>query len=72
MDDLLKLVRSQVNALSAKEKMLIEKLYFKQVTTTQLAKEMGVTKSWVSRLHSKAIAQLNERLIKLGVIPPPD
>lgn len=72
MDDLLQLVRSQVNALSAKEKLLIEKLYFKHVTTTQLAKEMGVTKSWVSRLHSKAIAQLNENLVRIGVIPPPD
>lgn len=72
MDDLKKLVRSQVNALSPKEKVLIQKLYFKQMTTTKLAKEMGVTKSWVSRLHSKAIIQLQENLIKIGVIPPPD
>ncbi len=69
LDDMIKLVRSQVESLSDKEKKLIEKLYFKQVSTTQLAKEMGVTKSWVSRLHSKAIAQLRDNLVKIGVIP---
>ena len=70
MKNLLVLVRDQVDALSAKEKKIIEKLYFKQTTTTQLAKEMGVTKSWVSRLHSKAIAELRERFVNIGVIPP--
>ena len=70
MKDLLKLVHDEVNSMSAKERKLIEKLYFKQTTTTQLAKEMGVTKSWVSRLHSKAIAELRDRFIKIGVIPP--
>lgn len=69
VDDLVKLVRSEVNALSDKEKVLIEKLYFKGVTTTKLAKEMGVSKSWVSRLHSKAVAQLRNNLVKIGVIP---
>jgi RNA polymerase sigma factor FliA len=69
LDDLVKLVRAQVDSLSAKERKLIEKLYFKQVSTTQLAREMGVTKSWVSRLHSKAIAQLRDNLIRIGVIP---
>ena len=72
MDDLVKMVRMQVKALSDKERILLEKLYFKQMTTTNLAKEMGVTKSWVSRLHSKAVAQLRENLIKIGVIPPND
>ena len=72
MDDLLKLVRSEVNALSDKERILLEKLYFKQTTTTQLAKEMGVSKSWVSRLHSKAVVQLRVNLVKIGVIPAPD
>lgn len=72
MDDLIKMVRMQVNALTYKEKTLIEKLYFKQTTTTQLAKEMGVSKSWVSRLHSKAVAQLRNNLVEIGVIPPPD
>ncbi len=72
LDDLVKMIRSQVNELSEKEKILIEELYFKQTTTTLLAKKMGVTKSWVSRLHSKAIVQLRDNLIEIGVIPPPD
>jgi len=72
VDDLVKLVRSEVNALSDKERILIEKLYFKGVTTTNLAKEMGVSKSWVSRLHSKAVVQLRNNLVKIGVIPKPD
>ncbi len=72
LDDLVLLVRDEVNKLSDKEKKLIEKLYFKQITTTQLAKDMGISKSWVSRLHAKAVSNLRDRLIKIGVIPPPD
>ncbi len=70
MDDLLKLVRMQLDTLKPKEKIILEKLYFKRVSTTNLAKEMCVTKSWVSRLHSKAIEKLRKNLIQIGVIPP--
>lgn len=70
MDDLLKLVRMQLETLKPKEKFILEKLYFKRMSTTDLAREMGVTKSWISRLHSKAIERLRRNLIYIGVLPP--
>lgn len=68
---LVALVRSEVEKLDERERVLLEKLYFGGMTTTALAKEMGVTKSWVSRLHSKAIEKLRGNLVEIGVLPPP-
>ena len=63
------LVRETVRELPDKEREIIESLYFKQISTTELAKKMGVNKSWVSRLHSKAVNRLRQRLALIGVIP---
>lgn len=62
------LVRETVKELPEKEKEIIEALYFKHITTTELAKKMGVNKSWVSRLHAKAINRLRQRLALTGVL----
>lgn len=64
----IKLVRETVSELPEKERHIIESLYFKHLSTTELAKEMGVNKSWVSRLHSKAIDRLRQRLALIGVL----
>ena len=57
-----------VAELSPEEQQLIDALYFKHVSTTELAARMGVNKSWVSRLHSRAIKRLRERLAGRGVL----
>lgn len=62
-------LRNAVGELPPKEKNLIESLYFKQITTTELAKQMGVNKSWVSRLHAKAVERLRQRLVHIGFLP---
>ena len=64
----IKLVRETVSELPDKEKEIIEALYFKQISTTELAKKMGVNKSWVSRLHAKAVSRLRQRLSMIGVL----
>lgn len=61
-------VRETIKELPDKEREIVEALYFKQISTTELAKIMGVNKSWVSRLHSKAIARLRQRLSMNGVL----
>jgi RNA polymerase sigma factor for flagellar operon FliA len=63
-----KLVRKTVDELPEKEREIIESLYFKQLSTTELAQKMGVNKSWVSRLHSKAIIRLQQRLALIGLL----
>ena len=64
----MQIVRETVNELPEKEKEIIESLYFKHLSTTELAKQMGVNKSWVSRLHSKAVNRLRQRLALIGVL----
>lgn len=62
------LVRATVKELPDKERDIIEALYFKQISTTELAKMMVVNKSWISRLHSKAVNRLRQRLAMLGLL----
>lgn len=61
-------VRETVRELPDKEREIIESLYFRGISTTELAKTMGVNKSWVSRLHSKAVTRLRQRLAMLGIV----
>jgi RNA polymerase sigma factor FliA len=68
--DMYRVVLQLVNSLPEDEKKLVERLYFKQISMTEIGKEMGITKSWVSRLHTKAIRRLRERLEEIGVIAP--
>lgn len=64
----IKLVRQTVKELPEREREIIESLYFKNLSTTELAKKMGVNKSWVSRLHSKAVNRLRQRLFAAGFL----
>lgn len=63
-----RIVRETVRELPEKEREIIESLYFRQLSTTDLAKKMGVNKSWVSRLHAKAVTRLRQRLAMIGVL----
>lgn len=66
--DLLGLVMSALRELAADEQQLIEAIYFKYVPMKELAARRGVNKSWVSRLHARAINHLREALERRGVI----
>lgn len=63
-----RIVRETLRELPEKEREILESLYFKHLTTTELAKKMGVNKSWVSRLHTKAVNRLRQRLAMIGVL----
>lgn len=67
-EDTFNLVRRTVEELPEKEREVIKALYFAHLSTTELAKKMGVNKSWVSRLHSKAINRLRQKLDLIGVL----
>lgn len=61
--DLLERIRAIItDELDPEESELLRKLYFKNMMTKDLAVEMGVTKSWVSRLHARAIKHLQTAL----------
>ncbi|HEX5706217.1 MAG TPA: sigma-70 family RNA polymerase sigma factor [Pyrinomonadaceae bacterium] len=66
--ELVRIVLGVVQELSEDEQQLLDALYFKHISMTELAVRLGVTKSWVSRLHSRAIAHLRDLLRERGVI----
>lgn len=61
-------VRSILNELKPEEKELLEKIYFGHLSMTDVAARMDVTKSWVSRLHARAIKHLQAALAKQGIL----
>ena len=55
----LKEIRKNLATLSEKERLIIEEYYFKDKSFTEIAREYeGMSKSWVSRLHTRALSKL--------------
>ncbi|WP_437652275.1 sigma-70 family RNA polymerase sigma factor [Sorangium sp. So ce1182] len=59
---LAKFVRDAVRELPERERALVERHYFDGERFDQIAQDLGISKSWASRLHSQAIERLGERL----------
>ncbi len=53
-----------------KERYIIESIYFQGKTQEFLAAELGVNKSWISRLKDKALKTMRIRLKQLGIKDP--
>lgn len=66
--ELISFVMKLATELTEDEQQLIHSLYFKHLSMTSLAAQMGVTKSWISRLHARAIQHLRDRMIERGII----
>jgi RNA polymerase sigma factor for flagellar operon FliA len=69
--ELVRLVMDALRELSEDEQGLIAALYFKHVSMTELAARQGITKSWISRLHTRAIKHLRDLLRQRGVLQEP-
>ena len=68
--ELIGFVLELLRGLSDDEQRLINELYFKHRSMTSLAAELGVTKSWISRLHTRAIRRLRELMRERGLLDP--
>lgn len=55
-------LRTAVDELPMRERELIEGHYFQEERFDQIAARLGITKSWASRLHARAIRTLAKRL----------
>jgi RNA polymerase sigma factor for flagellar operon FliA len=60
--ELIRIVRELLTELPEDEQSLLDQLYFKHRSMTDLASRMGISKSWISRLHMRAIQHLRERM----------
>ncbi len=64
-------VLEAIEELPQQEKTVIKMYYFKDLTLQEVSDKMGLSKSWASRLHSRAVREL-QRLVakKLGTEVP--
>ena len=57
------LVRERVRELPVRERALVERHYFGGEQFDAIARDLGISKSWASRIHAQAIAQLRDALV---------
>jgi RNA polymerase sigma factor (sigma-70 family) len=66
--ELVGFVLTLVRELSADEQQLLDAIYFKHHSMTDIAASLGVSKSWISRLHSRAIQHLRDMMQERGLL----
>lgn len=67
-----RIFRSMVATLPAKERLVIEEYYFHDKSFAEIAAQhAGLSKSWVSRLHSRALQHLQEKYFSACSEPAP-
>lgn len=60
-------IRACVAGLPEKERFLVEACYFRHQTISDAGAALGLSKSWASRLHARALAHLNELAREAGL-----
>ncbi|MBV8478136.1 MAG: sigma-70 family RNA polymerase sigma factor [Acidobacteriaceae bacterium] len=51
-------IRQALQALPEKNRMVLEAYYFEDLTLEEIGKRLGLSKSWVSRMHAKGLEML--------------
>jgi RNA polymerase sigma factor for flagellar operon FliA len=59
-------VKAVVATLPDQERTLVERHYFKGETLDEAAAGLGLSKSWGSRLHARAIESIGRELRRAG------
>jgi RNA polymerase sigma factor FliA len=54
--------------LKEEDREVIDYLYFKGIPMVEMAKRLGVSKSWASRLHIRALKKLKKLMVKHGLL----
>lgn len=62
LSELSKLLRQGIETLPVEEAELVRRHYFDGDQFDRIAEQMGVSKSWASRLHTRAIKRLSKRV----------
>lgn len=64
--ELLAVVREAISGLPHQEAELVRRHYLEGERFDHVAKDLGLSKSWASRLHTRAIGRLGKRLRGVG------
>jgi len=59
-------VRRALEKLPERERRILELHYFGEMSLTDAGKELGLSKSWTSRLHARAVRMMAEELAHLA------
>lgn len=59
-----------MRALPDDDRQLLEALYVKHTNAKDYAEQVGLSKPWVSRLHTRAIKRLRLKLVERGLLIP--
>lgn len=62
-------VREALQSLPEKERRLLELYYFEDRSLLDAGQALGLSKSWASRLHARAVTLLKEALERGGALP---
>ena len=65
---LVSVIMEVVAELSPDEQQLIKDIYIKQIPMVKIAEKRGSNKSWISRLHSRAIQRVQDKLRIRGLL----
>jgi RNA polymerase sigma factor for flagellar operon FliA len=66
--ELVTLTRSLIGELPDDERQVVEEIYFKHLTIVEVSRLLGVSKSWGSRLHAKAVKHLRTLMEERGLL----
>ena len=66
--ELVSLTRSLIGELPDDERQVIEEIYFKHLTIVEVSRNLGVSKSWGSRLHAKSIKHVRTMMEERGLL----
>jgi RNA polymerase sigma factor for flagellar operon FliA len=61
-----KVVRAAMEKLPKKERTLVNAVYFEGATIEEAGQQLGLSKSWASRLHARALGMLRDAVGELG------
>lgn len=57
-------IQDAFNQLNAKEQKVMRRYYFEEANMHDIAQDLGISKSWVSRIHARAITRLRRILLE--------
>ncbi len=61
-----KIIKSALEKLPEQERLLLEYYYYKDMTLEQAGSKLGLSKSWASRLHARAVQKLQKWVKELA------
>ncbi len=71
LKDTRKALCGALETLDEKERELLRLFYYENLTLTEAGERLGLSKSWASRLHSRALVRLQEALEERGIDAAP-